>query len=471
MLLSGLSAPAARAQDLEGRWGVGFELGMMKFTEGYWDYSTLDQSASLTLRRGLSKRWTFEAALKYGYVRPTPSSPGEDGGWTGQSSAPLYTPLWQPEVKLQHRFAPDKWISPYLGFGVGFTSWKVVDKAGESVGLFPGGDPVLGYNTNRENVELKGTDFTFSLELMVDFFVSDHVSLNLGGRYHLMPGNKTDNIGMSYYWGPDHVDANTAIVEGALGVSYWFGASDRDHDGVPNNRDGCPDDPEDADGFNDLDGCPEYDNDRDGVLDVDDDCPTRPEDMDGFQDEDGCPDPDNDADGIVDARDGCPDEAEDMDGFQDEDGCPDPDNDQDGVLDADDLCPDTPAGAAVNADGCTERPVLEQTLVLEGVSFRTGSAELTPESITVLAEVAVTLQAWPEKHVEVRGHTDNTGSPEGNRDLSHRRAMSVRDSLIQLGVSPARLTAVGYGQDFPVADNSTADGRRMNRRVEVQILD
>ena len=98
---------------------------------------------------------------------------------------------------------------------------------------------------------------------------------------------------------------------------------DRDGDGILDDVDKCPDDPEDNDGFEDEDGCPDPDNDKDGILDVDDLCPNDPEDKDGFEDEDGCPDPDNDKDRILDVNDKCPNEPETYNGFEDEDGCPD----------------------------------------------------------------------------------------------------------------------------------------------------
>jgi outer membrane protein OmpA-like peptidoglycan-associated protein len=127
-------------------------------------------------------------------------------------------------------------------------------------------------------------------------------------------------------------------------------ALDSDDDGIPNKFDECKNDPEDKDGFQDNDGCPDPDNDADGICDPwvaekgqsakyanvckgSDKCVEVPEDKDGFQDDDGCPDPDNDKDGIPDTKDKCPNEAEDMDGFQDNDGCPEPDNDGDGVCD------------------------------------------------------------------------------------------------------------------------------------------
>ncbi len=127
-------------------------------------------------------------------------------------------------------------------------------------------------------------------------------------------------------------------------------AFDSDDDGVPNKYDLCPKDPEDMDGFEDQDGCPDPDNDKDGVCDPyvmekgqlekfkgicqgSDKCVEVAEDKDGYQDEDGCPDPDNDKDGIPDLKDKCPNDPEDMDGFEDNDGCPDPDNDKDGICD------------------------------------------------------------------------------------------------------------------------------------------
>ncbi len=102
-----------------------------------------------------------------------------------------------------------------------------------------------------------------------------------------------------------------------------FAANDRDADGITDANDRCPDDPEDRDGFQDDDGCPDPDNDQDGITDAMDKCPNEPEDKDGFQDADGCPDPDNDQDGVPDAADKCPNDPETKNGFQDDDGCPD----------------------------------------------------------------------------------------------------------------------------------------------------
>jgi OOP family OmpA-OmpF porin len=128
--------------------------------------------------------------------------------------------------------------------------------------------------------------------------------------------------------------------------------ADRDGDGIVDSKDKCLDDPEDYDGFQDEDGCPDPDNDNDGVLDVNDECPNVP----GPASHRGCPvvpDADRDGDGIPDMKDKCPGVPEDRDGFEDTDGCPDTDNDHDGVLDKDDQCPNDPGPAS--AQGCPVR--------------------------------------------------------------------------------------------------------------------
>ncbi len=100
-------------------------------------------------------------------------------------------------------------------------------------------------------------------------------------------------------------------------------ARDKDRDGVPDDADQCPGVAEDKDGFQDDDGCPDFDNDGDGFYDNQERCDNEAEDVDGFEDLDGCPDPDNDRDGIPDTDDRCPDQAETVNGYKDDDGCPD----------------------------------------------------------------------------------------------------------------------------------------------------
>jgi outer membrane protein OmpA-like peptidoglycan-associated protein len=153
---------------------------------------------------------------------------------------------------------------------------------------------------------------------------------------------------------------------------------DNDNDRIPDVKDRCRDAAETVDGFQDDDGCPDLDDDNDGIKDENDRCRNEAEDKDNFQDDDGCPDPDNDGDGIPDVKDRCPNGPEDKDGFKDDDGCPDPDNDLDQVPDADDRCPEEreDLDGFQDQDGCPEPDNDE-----DGVLDRDDRCPLEPETI------------------------------------------------------------------------------------------
>ncbi len=177
-----------------------------------------------------------------------------------------------------------------------------------------------------------------------------------------------------------------------------------DRDGIIDEDDSCPLIPEDKDGFQDEDGCPEGDqNDRDGdgILDNVDKCPDDPEDFDQFEDEDGCPDPDNDQDGILDVDDLCPNDPEDKDGFEDEDGCPDLDNDKDRILDTDDKCPNEPEtyNGTDDTDGCPDHGITELTgsgiITLKPIEFEFNSAKIRASSHYILDAVVATMNGNP----------------------------------------------------------------------------
>ncbi|MFO0723259.1 MAG: OmpA family protein [Myxococcota bacterium] len=264
-----------------------------------------------------------------------------------------------------------------------------------------------------------------------------------------------------------------------LGVAYREFLSDRDGDGILDGDDFCPDDPEDFDGFEDSDGCPEPDNDKDGIPDVSDKCPLDPEDKDGFEDFDGCPEPDNDKDGLPDTVDKCPNAPEDFDGFEDEDGCPDPDNDKDGVPDALDKCPgekETINGVD-DDDGCPDEgeehvEVTSEKITIDTkIHFGFDSARIEPESFSILNQVALTVKANPElKLIRIEGHTDSRGADDYNLVLSQRRAEAVVAYLVSRGVEPERLEAVGYGEQKPLVAGESEEAWATNRRVEFTIL-
>jgi OOP family OmpA-OmpF porin len=306
------------------------------------------------------------------------------------------------------------------------------------------------------------------------------IGLRLDGRI-LVPWTALDPVipkgnTRAPYDGPDFQVLLAAFLNfGVIQKVVIESSGDRDGDGIPDNLDKCPDEPEDKDGFQDEDGCPDLDNDGDGIPDSRDKCPNDPEDKDGFQDEDGCPDLDNDGDGIPDALDKCPNEPEDKDGFQDEDGCPDPDNDNDGIPDSRDKCPNEPEtfNNYKDDDGCPDEvpaEVKKFTGVIEGINFKTGSADILAGSYVLLDRAVKVLQDYPDVNLEISGHTDNRGKAEYNLNLSQRRADSVKTYFVQRGIASARLQAIGFGLTRPIADNKTSSGRATNRRTEFRLI-
>ncbi|MEY2931147.1 MAG: hypothetical protein RL033_1896 [Pseudomonadota bacterium] len=187
-----------------------------------------------------------------------------------------------------------------------------------------------------------------------------------------------------------------------------------------------------------------HDQDGDRISDAEDECPQDPEDRDGIEDADGCPeeDPDNDHDGVANVYDRCPDAKETINGFEDDDGCPDSGDPR-----------------VVYEDG--------HFTVLDTIRFHTGSATIEDESHGLLDQVALTLKANPEiEHMRVEGHTDDTGGRAFNMQLSEERAHSVRRYLIQQGVNPLRLRVRSYGPDRPKEEGTDEASRARNRRVE-----
>src|SRR3569623_141283 len=127
------------------------------------------------------------------------------------------------------------------------------------------------------------------------------------------------------------------------------------------------------------------------------------------------------------------------------------------------VAPPAPAPAAYVAPA----PMPPQKLVLEGVNFDFDKATLRQEDIAIIDKDVTGLDKWGNVNIEVAGHTDSRGSDKYNMKLSQRRAEAVRNYLISKGIAADRLTAKGYGESQPVADNATDEGRFKNRRVEL----
>ena len=298
---------------------------------------------------------------------------------------------------------------------------------------------------------------TSNLELLFDarYRIVDDLEIGVGAG----PG-LTSGIG-------------TPDFRGVLMIAYTPEQKrDRDHDGIVDDEDACPDvkgvrtdDPR-------TNGCPP-DRDGDGIIDDEDACPDVPGVRSDDPKKNGCP-PDRDEDGIPDAEDACPD----VKGVKTDDpktnGCP-PDTDGDGITDDKDACPEEkgPADPDPAKNGCPRVHVTEKEIIItEQVQFDTGKATIKKVSDSLLDNVAEVFKDHGDiLRVEVQGHTDNRGGAGMNKGLSQRRAEAVLKALVFRGIAAGRLEAKGYGQDVPIGDNKTDDGRQKNRRVQFKILD
>jgi len=274
-------------------------------------------------------------------------------------------------------------------------------------------------------------------------------------------------------------DANIVLV--GVHVMYDFGPglnpnSDRDHDGILDDVDACPDVAEDKDGFQDKDGCPDEDNDQDGIPDKVDHCPDVAEDKDGFEDSDGCPDDDNDKDGIPDKKDACPNDPEDKDGFEDEDGCPDLDNDGDGFPDAVDKCPNDPetVNGFEDDDGCpdvratTGPEERADRIDLKGQPITFGKdGKLTPQARQVLTQVATIIKAKKltvrvEVHLPIGTKATAaaaiTAQKKKDKAAAQKRAQAILDfAQIRRGLDKGAYTWDIWGAAEVVQDGCSDD--------------
>jgi OmpA-OmpF porin, OOP family len=227
---------------------------------------------------------------------------------------------------------------------------------------------------------------------------------------------------------------------------------DADGDGVADDSDQCPDTP--AGTTVNEQGC-EGDTDADGVVDRLDTCPETPAGT--AVNEQGCPAVgDKDGDGVPDDKDQCPDSA--AGSTVDENGC---------APKAESGCRAPAPGEPINLEGCATG----ESVVLKGVNFEVNSSRLTANAKVILNQVADSLAANPSLKVEIGGHTDSQGSDTYNQKLSQRRANSVKDYLVARGIDANRLTTKGYGESQPIDTNETPEGRELNRRVEIKVLE
>lgn len=403
-------------------------------------------------------------------------------------------------------------VAPNLGVRVGFFPWRFVGLEGEAaliptaadddsaqalafnlrghlVGQYPGrltpfvvaGAGALGISSGGLGEDVDGE---FHYGLGAKFYATKAVQLRLDGRHILAA--KNDPQGES--------GGIASHFEVLAGIGLVLNPPpdppppppDTDGDGVADPADKCPEVKSEE-----PDGCPPPDTDGDGVLDRDDQCKEV-----ASKEPNGCPPPDTDGDGVIDRddkcadvkgtmADGCPDPDPDKDTVNvGDDRCPEqagvaphgcPDADGDGVFDANDQCvsePETKNGFQ-DADGCPDelpKAVQKFTGAIQGITFKSGSANISPSSFGTLQKAAQVLKEFAELRMEISGHTDDRGAPETNRQLSQERAEAVKAYFVAQGIDAARLEAKGYGPDQPAADNKTAAGREKNRRIEFKLI-
>ncbi|QQS34718.1 MAG: OmpA family protein [Ignavibacteriales bacterium] len=358
--------------------------------------------------------------------------------------------------------------------------------------------------------------------LGLDFKLSESVLLEISGGY-----NYTFSDDINYYNNIDAYDEGT-VNDGYynLGLGLVFvggtGLSDDDMDGLTTREEKelgtDPMNPDtDGDGLKDGEEVNKYmtnplnkDTDGDGLTDGDEVMKHKTDPNKADTDGDGLKDGeevtkymtnplkvDTDGEGLYDGDEVMKHKTDPLKADTDGDGLNDndemkihktdplnPDSDGDGLSDGEEINMHSTNPLNVDTDGGTVNDFVEVQrgtnprdpeddvvkinvpIVLEGITFATGKADITPESENTLRKALKTMTTYPEITVEIGGHTDNVGSDKSNQKLSEARANSVRDWLVRQGVAPERITAVGYGEAKPIAPNDTPENKQKNRRIE-----
>ena len=514
-----LYGTSATAQDKQApikyeKWELGLNIGASQSQNDLNNFGKYENNlaGNLLLRYHLNTNLALRGNLLFGKIS------GDDANYSSRAGRgfTFSSPLTEASLVFEHdifghlryrsmqegRFR--KILSPYAfaGMGATFTSPKNnYNEANQS-------DQKLAQiaEDRANNTQKVFTPGIIGMGFKVD--LSERLLLQIETGLRLTWNDKLDAVSAS-----GNTKKNDTYSFTGVGISYRFQAvKDRDHDGVTDENDACPDlagpaatmgcPDADADGTADKsDRCPELaglaalmgcpDADGDGIADLDDACPNQkggkatngcPDaDGDGIQDDkDQCPEakglavnngcPDSDGDGILDKDDTCPT----VKGIKAFKGCPD--TDADGIEDALDQCPTVP-GVAINF-GCPEVKKqdvkLEDKKILEaakyGVQFESGKSILKASSNSILDQVAALMSRYPEYKLTMKGYTDSAGADASNQKLSEARAKACFEYLVKKGIAADRMSHAGFGEREPVASNGTADGRAKNRRVEFDLI-
>ncbi len=478
-----LAIPIVQAQNIDGKWGLGIRGG-----GNFWinDYNKrkVGPGAELLLHYGVSRRASLGLVAGYEVLKS-----GQDPAY--QVGFPY------PYVKAEaltgslvawYHFAPGSKVAPYAYAGVGGMLYK---RKGSGGVAFP-----ASQTGSRTSIHVP-----FGLGL--DAFISKSVAFNLDAGFRVLD-EYTD-----YRVGSDPGNTVDSYPAGKAGLNFYFGRSksdDDDNDGLTNAEEEQlgtdPLNPDtDGDGINDGDEVLRYktnplkaDSDGDGLTDGQEITTYKTDPNKADSDVDGLTDgeevqkyntdplrPDTDNDGLTDGDEVAKYKTDPTKADTDGDGLTD--GDEINKYRTDPLKSDTDGGSVNDGmeilnntnplDPKDDKPKKEEltvsvgtAIVLEGVVFRTGSAEITPVSEEILTKALNTLEQNPEIQVQIRGYTDNTGSRGLNMRLSQKRADAVKIWLVQKGIVASRIETKGYGPDDPIAPNSTPEGRQKNRRIE-----
>ncbi|HEX8109142.1 MAG TPA: OmpA family protein [Kofleriaceae bacterium] len=374
----------------------------------------------------------FSSSSGLGYLDDAPAHPALQNGiaFGGRVARP-FLPWLVPELELAlmptstsavggARAASVLWFEPRLHLR--FELWQ--GRRLQPFVLAGGGSPVsLSTASKTYGTSITGDGY---LGGGVRFATQKGFDFRFDARIALLPSQPGSGFGL------------TPELDFGIGIEF--------HVGEP--RPSAPDEAR-------LAQAPPPDRDGDGIPDDQDACPDRPEDFDGFEDSDGCPDIDNDMDRVLDIADKCPNVPETYNGYEDEDGCPDT------------VPPDVDA--------------LRGTI--EGLLYAEGETVVRDSALSSIRKIARTLAAHPNVRVVLIGHTDDReakqlasgdpGQPSDldalAADLSRARAEAVKNALVAAGIPARRVLVDGKGADEPVADNGKPRGRLANRRVEIKL--
>ncbi|MGI4870326.1 MAG: OmpA family protein [Janthinobacterium lividum] len=464
------AAPQLQAQTADRKTAIGLHANATQYRgdlgNAFWDFRNMPYSGGIDVTRYIGKVLDIKLDLDYTRLR-FPADDGTSNGMGQRFHAQLYGAGLGFKIKAP--IGDGFFLHPYLLVEPGF-AWVTADRYASA--------------TSGNDFTRFGT-FTGQLGGGLDFHLGQGAVLYLQGTqaYLQTDDGRLDGVdnNASTFW-----DKKDRYLNFSAGLRANLGkAKDEDGDGVSDKKDKCPGTPTGV--KVDVNGCP-LDTDGDGVADYQDKCP----DVKGLVALQGCPDAD--ADGVADADDRCPNTPASV--RVDASGCP-LDSDGDKVADYLDKCPNTPAGVSVDANGCPldrdgdgvpdnedrcpdragpasnrgcpEIKAEAKKILNEAtkyINFDFNKATLKATSFPKLDQMVQILNDYPDYSLSIAGHTDSKGADDYNLRLSYERAASARTYMLSKGIPADRIEARGYGETKPVADNATAAGQALNRRVD-----